>query len=143
MADPDRPLLADAKAEFARLAADLSEMAGLRRQLAMLEARAAAGSLKRLSIVLAVAAVLGLTALPVLVVWAAGLLDGRLGIPEAGWLLIFGLGLSTLSILLGYLGWRRFRRDFVGMEQTLEELREDAVWLREWAGGGEEEGARE
>ena len=47
MADPDRPLLADAKAEVARLAADLSEMAGLRWQLAMLEARAAAGPIAR------------------------------------------------------------------------------------------------
>jgi len=139
MADPDRPLLADAKREIARLTADLGEMAGLRWQLAMLEVRAAAGSLKRLAVPMVVAGVMGLTAVPVVVVYAAGFLGERSDISEAAWLLILGLGLLTLAVLVGWLGWRRFRRDFTGMEQTLEELREDIVWLQEWAGRSEEE----
>ena len=138
MADPDRPLFADVKQEVARLTADLGEMAGLRWQLALLELRAALRSVKRLAVLMVVAVVTGLTALPVLVVYAAGLLKQRLGISQAGWLLIFGLGLLTLAILVGWLGWRRFRRDFTGMEQTLDEFREDMVWLQEWAGRSEE-----
>ena len=142
MAHPDRPLLADAKEEIARLTGDLGEMAGLRWQLALLELRRALRSAKRLAVVVALALIMGLTALPVLVGYAAGFLGERSDISEAAWLLIFGLGLLTLAILVGWLGWRRFRRDFTGMEQTLDELREDVVWLREWAGRSEQETSR-
>ena len=61
-------------------------------------------------------------------------LDGRCGIPRGGWLLIFGAGLLLLSGLGSYLAWRRFRRKFIGLRETLEELREDTTWLHEWSG---------
>ncbi|MFH1923799.1 MAG: phage holin family protein, partial [Planctomycetota bacterium] len=77
-----------------------------------------------------------LTGLPVLVVWAALLLPEAM---RAGCLLLVGLVLVVGAILAGWLAWRRFRREFVGLEETLEELREDLVWLREWAGKSEDE----
>ena len=132
MADRDTPLLDEAKREIASLADDLKQMAELRSQLAMLELRTAAGQVKRLAIVAVAAAVAALTALPILAVYAAELLDQRLGIPRSGWLLIFGVGLLAVAMLSGWLAARRFRREFVGMEETLEELREDLVWLGEW-----------
>ena len=138
MADRDRPLLADAKEEIARLGADLQEMARLRWQLVRLEWQAGIGSVKRLAIALAVAVTMASTALPILAVWAAELLGQRTGLTRSGWLLIFGLGLLSGAALTGWLAWRGFRRRFVGLEETLEELREDAVWFREWAGRGEE-----
>ena len=35
------------------------------------------------------------------------------------------------AALAAWTRWRRFRQEFVGFEQTIEELHEDVVWLRE------------
>jgi len=134
MADPDRPLLADLQQQAARLRAELGQTLALRWQLARLEVQAATGSIKRLAVGLAVAVVLAFTGLPVLAVWAATLLDEKLPLRGISWLLIFGLVLVAAAALVGWLAWRHFRRRFVGLEETLEELREDLVWLREWTG---------
>ena len=139
MADPDRPLLADLQEQAARLRAELEQTLALRWQLARLEVQAAVGSIKRLAVGLAAAAVLALTGLPVLAVWAATLLDERLPLRGIRWLLVFGLVLLAAAALAGWLAWRHFRRRFVGLEETLEELREDLVWIREWTGRGEAE----
>ena len=60
----------------------------------------------------------------------AELLDGRLGIAGAGWLAIFGFGLLATGSATGWFAWRRFRRRFIGLQQTREELREDLAWLK-------------
>lgn len=139
MAAVKRPLLADLKDQLGLLGADLREMAALRWQLARLEFEADLRAVKRLAATMLAAAVMALSALPLLAVWAAQLLDRRLGIRFAGWLLLFGLGLLLGGAAAGYLAWRRFRARFTAMEQTREELREDLVWLREWAGRRGEE----
>lgn len=143
MTERKRSLLADVKDEIGSLAVDLREMAALRFELARLEFRAAAGQMKRLAIVLLVAGVLAVSALPILAVGAAELLlaegDRWLGISRGGWLLLFGCGLLLGGVAGGYLVWRRFRRHFAGMEQTLEELREDVAWLKEWTRRGKSE----
>jgi protein-S-isoprenylcysteine O-methyltransferase Ste14 len=131
--------LADLKDQLGLLGADLREMAALRWQLARLEFEADLRAVKRLAATMLAAAVMALSALPLLAVWAAQLLDRRLGIRFAGWLLLFGLGLLLGGAAAGYLAWRRFRARFTAMEQTREELREDLVWLREWAGRRGEE----
>jgi protein-S-isoprenylcysteine O-methyltransferase Ste14 len=139
MTRPTRPLLAELRDEIGSLEADLRQMVVLRWQLARLEVQTAVRQIKRLSMVLLIFAVMVLSAVPVLAVAAAGSLAAREGgaISFVQWLLIFGLGLLIGGAAGGYLAWRRFRRSFVGIEQTLEELREDGVWLREWVGGGE------
>ena len=140
MADPDRPLFADAQAELARLAGDLRRMAGLRWQLARLELDASARRLQRLAILLAAATGMVLISLPILVVAAAYLL------PEAArpyFLLAFGAAVlcgGIAGLVAAWRAWRRFRDQRFGLEETLEELREDLVWLEEWIGRGEEEG---
>jgi len=134
MPEPDRPLLAELRDEIASLVAELREMLILRWQLARLELRTDLGSILRLAAVLVLVLLMALTALPLLAVSLAALLDGCLGLSAAGWLAAFGFGLLAVGGLAGYAAWRRFRNRFIGLEQTLEELQEDAVWVREWQG---------
>jgi hypothetical protein len=143
MTEPELPW-DEIRNDVVRLGVDLRQMLTLRWQLAWLEVRADLASTRRLAIVLAAVAVMALTALPVLTVCAADVLDQRLGIPRIGWLLTFGLVLLGSAPLIGWLAWSRFRRRLVALEETLEELREDLVWLREWTGrtGAEPEGGR-
>lgn len=132
MKDPvDRPLLSDIRAELGAMAGEFREMAAARWELARLELEADLLSAKRLAITWLAAAVLALTALPLLAVSLAEKLDGCCDISRRDWLWIFAAGLLILALGSGYLAWRRFRRRFVGLEETLEELREDIVWLRE------------
>jgi hypothetical protein len=127
----DRPLLADLRAELGALGGELREMALLRWELARLELQADLVSAKRLAIAWLAAAVMALTALPLVAVCLAEALDGFGQIARGGWLLIFAGSLLILSLAGGYFAWRCFRRRFIGLQETLEELREDFVWLRE------------
>jgi len=138
MADPDRPLFADARAELTRLAGDVRRMAGLRWRLARLELDASARRLQRLGMLLAAAAVMVFTSLPILVVAGAWLLPqpARPGFLWAvGGALLLG---GFLGLVAGWRAWRRFRRERFGLEETMEELREDLVWLEEWMGRDDE-----
>ena len=135
MTDPaHRPLLSNIRTELGALGGELREMVSQRWELARLELQADLLSVKRLAVAWLAAAVMVLTALPVLAVGLAEALDGRGDIPRGGWLLIFAGGLLTLALGGSYLAWRRFRRRFIGLQETLEELREDLVWLQEKGG---------
>jgi formate hydrogenlyase subunit 3/multisubunit Na+/H+ antiporter MnhD subunit len=140
MNDPaKRPLLADIRAEVDALVGELRHMAAARLELARLELKADIQSVKRLAIAGLAAAVMALAALPLLAVCLAELLATHGNIGRAGWLLIFGVGLlfSAIAVVL-FARWR-FRRQFVGLQETLEELREDLLWLRETGGGEQKE----
>ncbi len=137
MSDPERPLLADLRQQIAAAVADLGEFFALRWELARREFRAAVARLRRLALAVAVAGVMILVALPLLLGALAEVLDGRLAIARAGWLGIFGLVLAAGGLVLGGLAWWHFRRHFAAMTETLEECREDLVWLREWFGRGD------
>ena len=128
---PDRPLLADVRDELGALTAELREMAAARWELARLEIEADVRSTKRLAVAWLVAVVMALTSLPLVAVWLAEVLDEQTNIPRGGWLLIFAAALLLLAGLGGYLAWRRFRRNFLGLRETLEELREDMLWMKE------------
>jgi hypothetical protein len=132
---PDRPLLADVRAELGALGAEVREMAAARWELARLEIESDLRSVRRLVIAWLAAAVMSLGALPLAVSALAEALGGWLRIPRIGWLLIFAGVLLLLAAALGSLAWRRFRRNFIGLRETLEELREDVVWLKERAAG--------
>ncbi len=132
----ERPLLADIRAEFDALGGELREMAAARWELARLELEADLRSAKQLAIAWLAAAVMGLAALPLLAVRLAEALDGCGNIARGDWLLIFAGGLLIVALAGSHLAWRRFRRRFVGLQETLEELREDLVWLQEKGEGG-------
>ena len=138
MTAPERPLLAEMKDEIGSLAAELREMAALRCKLAKTELQTDAVAIKRLAVALLLVAVMVFGALPILMVAVAGLLGRCTAISQTGWLLLLGFGLLAAGSVTGWLAWRRFRRRFVGLQETLEELHEDALWLGEWLGGGEE-----
>lgn len=140
MKDPaQRPLLADLREELGSLGGELREMASLRWELARLELQSDLRSAQRLLVAWLVAAVMALTALPLLAVRLADALDGRGGLARGDWLLILAAGLILLAALGSYLAWRRFRRRFIGLQETMEELKEDLVWLRETGGNEEKE----
>ncbi len=135
MPDEPRPLLGDLKDEVATAARELGEVARLRVELARLEAQEAIAAGKRLAVVAAMAAVMVLSALPVLVVCAGHLLAAWPGgMPAPGWMLVLAVLLLGVGGAWGWLAWRRFRRELRAFEQSLEELREDLVWLGDWAG---------
>jgi len=134
--ESDRPLLADLQKETTNLVAELREMFRLRWLLAQMELRSDVAALRRLAIGLSVAAIMALTALPLVVVWATKMLDGWLGISQDAWLISFGAALLLTAAGLGWLVWRRFRRQWLGLDETLTELREDLVWLEEWTSRG-------
>lgn len=132
MNDPARrPLFADLGDQFGALGAELREMAQARWELARLELLADFHAAKRLAIAWFTAAALALTALPLLAGSLAEALDGRAGLHRGHWLLIIAGALLILALAGSYLAWRRFSRRFTGLRETLEELREDMVWLRE------------
>ncbi len=131
---PDRPLLSALQDEVARLADNLGQMASLRWELARREALAGLRAAQRLAAAMAVALVLALATLPLVAVAVAWCLDGCCGMAWHVWLLIFAAGLLAGAALVALLAWRRFRREFVPLTETLEELREDVAWLREWTG---------
>ena len=135
MPDPDRPLLGDMSQDMAQLRAELGEMLGLRWQLARLELDAALGAVKRLAVLLAVAAVMLITALPLVAVAAAEILFDFHKIPKTVSLPGFALLLAVSAGLIGWTAWRRFRGGYAGFEETLEELHEDVAWIRELTEG--------
>ena len=120
----------EVKDELGSLGAEAREMLRLRWDLAELELRSDARLIGRSAVVLAIAALMALTALPVLAVSVAEMLDGLLGVSRTGWLLMTGLGLLAGGSAAACLVWLHFRRRFIGLEQTLEELREDALWVK-------------
>ena len=141
MSDPaDRPLLADIRAELGLLGDELREMAVARWELARLELQSDMRSALRLVVVWLAAGIMALTSLPLLAVCLAEALDGYGNIDDAGWLLIFAGGLLIAALAGGFFAWRCFRRRFVGLQETLEELHEDLVWMQEKAEGGRGKG---
>ena len=124
-------MFADLQAELRALSADVREMLRLRMELARLEIEGDIDRTKRLAAILVAAAIMVLTSLPLLIGYLAEILDGWQGIARRQWLLIFGLVLFGPGILSAIGGWRWFRRRFVGLKETLEELREDAQWAKE------------
>jgi len=130
--DPPRPLLERLGKELSELGGEIGESLALRWQLALLEIKADLRSARRLAIGLGLSAVMILTALPLLLVALAEAIDGHRGLSTTQWTLLFGMILLLVAPAVAFLAWRRFRRRVVALEQTLEELHEDAVWLREW-----------
>jgi uncharacterized membrane protein YqjE len=126
------PRLADFHNELRLLAAQLRKAFALRGELARLEIREDLRRLQRWGIFAAAAGALMFIAFPLPAVAAAECLDGWGGIARWAWLLIFAGGLFLLGLTAIAWAWRFFRRRFTVLRQTLEELREDLVWLREW-----------
>jgi len=138
MKPDEKPLLADLRGEFQSLAAQLREAVMLRGELARLEVQEDLRRARRLGVIAVLAGILIFAAFPLPAVAAAELLDGWAGIASWGWLLIFAGVLLFTALIAVALAWRYFRRRFAGLQETLHELREDLLLLREWCGKGTE-----
>lgn len=119
------------------LSRDARESIVLRCRLATLEIKADLANLRSLSVVLILALTGLLTGISVLAVWVAELLNRYVPLVADLWTMIVGTTAIVLSLLFALFAWFRFRRRWIGLEQTLEELHEDITWLKEWAGKGE------
>lgn len=126
------PLFAGVQREAARLSDDVRWALAKRWELARLELAIAALQVRRLTLWLLGALLALVTVLPVVVVLAADWLGEITAWSRAIWLLLFAVALLTGAPLAAWLAWRRFRRNFVGLEATLDELREDVRWLEEY-----------
>jgi len=126
------PLFAGLRQELGGLSGELARWLKAHWELARLEIEADLSEARRLAVALVAAGVLGLAALPLLATALAWQLDGCAGLGFSGWLALFGVVLLLSAAVGGVLAWRRFRRRYSGLEETLEELREDLVWLGEW-----------
>jgi uncharacterized membrane protein YbhN (UPF0104 family) len=112
----------------------MREMLALRFELFRLEALSDLKNARRLLIVAAVAGVLIFTSLPLFAVALADVLNGVWRIARWGWLLIFAGSFLIFAVSAFYIAWRSFHRRFLGLQETLEELHEDWVWMEEWLG---------
>ena len=74
-----------------------------------------------------------LCGLPLLLTAAALGLAQVTDLGAAVWLCFFGAVLVLPGIVAIVLSVRRLRAEFCGLRNTLAELREDLVWIREWA----------
>jgi hypothetical protein len=137
VAESDPDVIDRLRREITRLGTDLQAIVRLRWRLAQLECRDAVGEVRRLAIVLVPAGVATIVSLSLGAVAGADLLEGYLGFSRAGWLAVCGAGLLAAAVAAAWLAWRRFRRQFTGLRESLEELHEDAVWFREWIERGE------
>ncbi len=134
MSETSPPRFTALGADAGRLFPQLAEMLSARRELAELEVRTDVASAKRLAVGGAIGAVLALCGLPLLLVAAAETLAVQFGHDHLGWLLGLGIAAIVIGLLIVWRAWRRFRTSFIGLEQSLAELKEDLAWLREWAG---------
>jgi hypothetical protein len=128
---PRESLFAGLSHEASGLIEELRALGVARWQLLRLELLASLHQVRRLAIICAIAFAAIATSLPVLVVAGADVLAGAYGIPRWGWLLIFAATLVCGASLAAWLAYRRFRRNFSGFTESLEELREDVAWLQE------------
>jgi len=126
------PLFAGVQRETARLAGEVRWAVGKRWDLARLELAIAGLQLKRLTIWLGACVLAALTVLPLLVVLAADCLGNITIWSRTAWLALFVLVLVCGTPAAVWFAWRRFRREFVGLQATLDELREDLRWLEEY-----------
>jgi uncharacterized membrane protein YqjE len=133
-------LFADLRDDLRSFGAELREMAAARWELARLELLAQRKVFGNLAGALIAAMLMALTALPLLAWCLADALDGWYGVSRGLWLFGFAIGLLITALSSGYLAIRRFRRHATGLQETIEELREDLVWLRDWTSSGPRKG---
>lgn len=111
----------------------LRELFVSRYELAELEIRGDIDNSRRLGVVGGSGLVMALAGLPVLVMVLGEALGAATVIDAVWWQLGIGIALLLIGLIILWFSYRKFRRDFAGLRETLEELRDDAAWMKEMA----------
>ncbi len=130
----DERLLSPLKRQLSGFATEVQQMLRARAELLGLELQAARASGTRLAVALIVGSLSALIALPVAAVALAFQIARWFELDSLSLLWIFTAVLLIVAAGLIFGGWRRYRREFTGLEDSIAELHEDMVWLREWLG---------
>ena len=118
--------------DLERFRGDVAEMLAARWELAELELAASKHQAMRLAVILGLALLLLTVGLTLAGVALADVLAAGTGMTPGVWRLILSGSLVVVGLLAAAGGYWRFRRDFTGLAESREELREDLLWLREW-----------
>ena len=111
----------------------LRELLDARLALARLEVQRDIAQSKRLGIVAGAGAVVTIIGLTFLSLVLAGYLAALTQTDPLWWQFGFGIVMVIAGGSAIHFGWRTFRREFSGLSETLDELREDQRWLGEVA----------
>ena len=118
--------------DLVRSWSELTEMISLRRQLAEAEIRSDVALARWVVVVGGIGLVVVLCGLPVLLVSLALQFENWIGADSHFWSIFLGIVLVVAGALTMWTVWQRFRHEFLGLRESLGELKEDLVWLREW-----------
>lgn len=110
---------------------DLAEMLQLRQELAETEIKSDLAASKRLVIAGGIGGVAVVTALPLLLAVVSTRIDNYFQFSFPWTACCLSLLLLIVGGLIGWSAWRRFRCEFLGLRESIQELQEDLVWLRE------------
>lgn len=124
------PLVEDVRRSWA----ELTEMFALRRRLAEAELRSDLATSKKLAWTAGSGIVAALTGLSVLVMAVASFADRYWDLAFPWVSTTAGAALIVGGLFFAWASWWNFRRELLGFEQSIAELKEDLVWLREWSG---------
>ena len=117
-----------------RLGRDLREFLVARWLLLEVELRETGAGLRRLVLLSVFVTIVFLSGWTLLLVAMSDMLDGLGGLSRAAWAGILGGSFVLMAIAGTIVALRWLRGTLRGLEQSLEELREDAAWIREWVG---------
>ena len=113
--------------------AHLREALDARIALAKIEVQHDIACSKRLGISAGAGAVIVIIGLTCLTLVFADYLAALTQTQPWSWRLAFGIVMTLAGGAAIYLSWRTFRREFSGLSETLDELREDQRWLADVA----------
>ena len=120
--------------EIASIRADVAELTAARAELAQLELAASIRTGKRCAIAAGGCTIVATAGTALLLALCGEQLATRFGGSTAVWQ--GSLAAASLALGLGGLAWlaRRVRRNFRPFSGLAAELKEDALWIKEWLG---------
>lgn len=130
----DEPLLSPLKRQMAGITAEAKAMLAARAELLGLELSAARKSVVQLVVAVLLGCLILLVALPMATVAFSQQLARWFSLDPLAVLWVFTLLMFLGGAGLIYGSWRRFRREFHGVEDSIAELQEDLQWMQEWLG---------
>lgn len=120
------------RADTVNVCDDVAELLAARLELAQLEFQTSLAQVKRLAITLTFLGAVAITGLVLLLLLATELVGAQTGIHRYVWMAASGVTLVAASGAAIWVAIRHFRSDFTGLNDSLAELREDLLWIREW-----------